>query len=62
MAHSFGRLLQFAGLIILPVFILLELTGSLSRDSGIADLLLAMVFGLCLFYVGRIMEGYARGS
>ena len=61
MARSFGRLLQLIGLITLPVFIVLELTGSLSRDSGVADLLLAMVFGLCLFYVGRMVEGYARG-
>ena len=61
MARSFGRLLQLIGLITLPVFIVLELTGSLSRDSGVADLLLAMVFGLALFYVGRIVEGYARG-
>ena len=61
MARSFGRLLQLIGLATLPVFIVLELTGSLSRDSGVADLLLAMVFGLALFYVGRIVEGYARG-
>ena len=61
MARSFGRFLQLIGLVILRIFIVLELTGSLNRDSGIADLLLAMVFGLSLFYVGRIVEGYARG-
>jgi len=61
MARSFGRFLQLIGLVILPIFIVLELTGLLNRDSGIADLLLAMVFGLSLFYVGRIVEGYARG-
>ena len=46
MARSFGRFLQLIGLVILPIFIVLELTGLLNRDSGIADLLLAMVFGL----------------
>ena len=61
MARSFGRFLQLIGLVILPIFIVLELTGLLNRDSGIADLLLAMGFGLSLFYVGRIVEGYARG-
>ena len=61
MARSFGRFLQLIGLVILPIFIVLELTGLLNRDSGIAALLLAMVFGLSLFYVGRIVEGYARG-
>ena len=61
MARSFGRFLQLIGVVILPIFIGLELTGLLNRDSGIADLLLAMVFGLSLFYVGRIVEGYARG-
>ena len=61
MARSFGRLLQLIGLAILPVFIVLELIGSLGRESRVADLLLAMVFGLALFYVGRIVEGYARG-
>ena len=61
MARSFGRFLQLIGLVILPIFIVLELTGLLNRDSGIADLLLAMVFGLSLCYVGRSVEGYARG-
>lgn len=60
MVRSFGRLLQFIVLVILPVFVVLEVTGGLGRDSGVADLLLAMVFGLCVFYVGRIIEGYAR--
>ena len=61
MARSFGRFLQLIGLVILPICIVLEVTGLLNRDSGIADLLLAMVFGLSLFYVGRVVEGYARG-
>ena len=57
---SIGRFLQIAGLLILPLFIVLELTNSLGRDSGVADLLIAMAFGLAIFYFGRILEGYVR--
>ena len=60
--RSIGRLLQIIGLVLLPLFIGLELTNQLGRDTGVAELLLAMVFGLGLFYVGRIVEGFARGS
>jgi len=59
--RSIGRLLQIIGLVLLPLFIVLELSNKLGRDTGVAELLLAMVFGLGLFYIGRIAEGFARG-
>ena len=58
--RNIGRLLQLLGLVILPVFLFLELSNQLGRESRVADLLLAMVVGLAVFYVGRIVGGYAR--
>ena len=59
-ARGFGRLLQIFGLISLLLAMILELSGALGRESAVADLLLAMVFGFSLFYLGRIVEAYAR--
>jgi|TARA_B100000809_G_scaffold163580_1_gene160900 hypothetical protein len=59
--RSLGRFLQILGLIILPLAMVLELTGALGRESGLADLLVTMVFGFAIFYTGRFVEGYARG-
>ena len=59
--RAIGKLMQFSGLGLLPVFVVLELSGALGRGSGVAELLLAMIFGVALFYLGRIIEGYAGG-
>jgi hypothetical protein len=56
-----GRVLQILGLVILPLGVILELTGRLGR-RGVAELLLIMVFGFAAFYLGRVVEGYARHS
>ena len=58
-----GRLLQIAGLILLPLSVLMEITHFLGRDFYVADMLVMLLFGAAIFYVGRLMEGYAaRGS
>jgi hypothetical protein len=54
-----GRTLQILGLVILPLGIILELSGKLGR-RGLAELLLIMIFGFAAFHLGRIIEGYAR--
>ena len=54
-----GRGLQFLGLAILPIGMVLELMGKLGR-RGLAELLLIMVFGFAAFHLGRYIEGYAR--
>ena len=54
-----GRGLQFLGLTILPLGIVLELAGKLGR-RGVAELLLIMVFGFAAFQLGRYLEGYGR--
>ena len=52
---SFGRILQFAALTILPVAMIVQLGGALRP----AQLLVALVFGVAIFYLGRMIEGYA---
>ena len=64
--------MQMAGLVILPAAILLQLifddpdtnqselerTGQDVFGFGVDGLLVAMVFGVCVFYLGRMIEGY----
>jgi hypothetical protein len=56
---SVGKTLQLVGLVLLPVAMLLELSGALGRESGVADMLLMLVFGAAAFALGRFIEGYA---
>ena len=56
---TIGRLLQILGLVLLPLAILLELMGQLGRNP-LSDMLMMMVFGAVAFYLGRLIEGYAR--
>jgi hypothetical protein len=67
-----GKLMQISGLIILPAAIVLQLIfddpdtneSELERAGqdvfgfGVDGLLVAMIFGICVFYLGRIVEGY----
>ncbi len=54
-----GRLLQIGGLVLLPLAVLMELSGQLGR-RGVAELLLMLVVGASAFMLGRFIEGYAR--
>jgi hypothetical protein len=56
-----GKTLQLVGLVLLPAAMLLELTGALGRESGVADMLLMLAFGAAAFTLGRFLEGYAAG-
>jgi len=56
---SIGRFLQFGGLVLLPIAVLSEATDVLGRESGVADMLIMLGFGVAIFYIGRIFEGYA---
>ena len=65
--------MQIVGLVILPAAIVLQLifddpdtneselerTGQDVFGFGVDGLLVAMIFGVCVFYVGRMVEGYA---
>lgn len=59
--HAFGRCLQFLGLALLPLGMVLNLlTGPGGRPLlSVAQMLALMVGGFCAFYIGRIVEGYA---
>lgn len=52
--RSICRILQHAGLIALPLGMVLELTGTIR----LGQMLLVMVAGACAFWIGRILEGY----
>lgn len=58
MIRSFGKLMQLAGLVILPVAMLVQVTSEM-RASSISVMLMMMVFGAAIFTLGRIVEGYA---
>lgn len=51
--------MQIAGLVLLPVSMLLEMNHALGPTFGTRDMLVMLVFGVAIFYLGRIVEGYA---
>ena len=51
-----GRGLQLVGLALPPVSILLQLSSSISTGQ----MLMMLVAAVAAFYLGRIIEGYAR--
>jgi len=55
--RSFGRFLQVASLALLPLSFPLQLFGWMG--SSLSPMLLMMVGAFCLFYIGRLVEGYA---
>ena len=56
--RALGKLLQFAALVMLPIAMVVQLFGGL----GPAQLLVALVFGVAAFYLGRMIEGYSAGD
>jgi len=62
--RTIGKLLQVAGLVILPLAMVMQVTGEVRAATGggftVSAMLLLMVFGAVLFSCGRILEGYAR--
>jgi hypothetical protein len=63
MVRSLGKLMQVLGMAILPVAMVMQLTGGLRAPTGgvtVSVMLILMVFGAGLFGLGRLIEGYAR--
>jgi hypothetical protein len=54
-----GRFLQGVGLVMLPLSMVLELSSTLGREFGVSDMVIMLLFGIGVFYVGRMMEGLA---
>lgn len=59
---SIGKSLQVAALIILPLAMFLQLGGALTREFGVSDMVKMLICGIAIFYVGRLVEGYATKS
>jgi hypothetical protein len=53
---ALGRLGQFLGLSIPAVAVLLELNHTIT----LGQMLVMLVAAICCFWIGRILEGYAR--
>lgn len=51
-------MLQIAGLVVLPLSMILELTGGLTRAFGVSDMVKMLVAGTAMFCIGRLIEGY----
>ena len=65
MVRSLGKLMQVAGMVVLPVAMLLQLTSGngMRAPTGsfsVSAMLILMVFGAVLFVLGRYVEAYAR--
>jgi len=58
-----GRFLQYVGLFLLPLSMLLELSNALGRSFGVSQMVIMLAFGFCAFQLGRYLEGHAlRGG
>jgi hypothetical protein len=63
MLRALGKLMQVAGMIVLPIAMLLQLTAGMRAPTGafsVSAMLVLMVFGVALFVLGRYIEGFAR--
>jgi hypothetical protein len=60
--QTLAKMMQLFGLVLLPLAVLMELSGNLSRDRGVADMLIMMLVGAGSFYLGWVMEGYVKGG
>jgi hypothetical protein len=59
--QTIGKLLQVAGLVLLPLSMVMQLTGGVRGPVGsvsVSAMLLLMLFGVALFAAGRILEGH----
>jgi hypothetical protein len=61
--QTLGKLFQVAGLVVLPVAMVMQVTGGIRAPTGsvtVSAMLLMMVFGVALFLIGRLLEGHGR--
>jgi hypothetical protein len=54
--HQLGRLLQIIGLTAPPLSMFMQLTGGIKANQ----MLVMLVASVCVFIIGRILEGYAK--
>lgn len=53
---SIGRLMQIIGLVVPPLSIIMQLQGAIT----LGQMLTILVACVCSFWIGRIVEGYAK--
>ncbi|MCU0876471.1 MAG: hypothetical protein MUF06_01580 [Pirellulaceae bacterium] len=61
MIRTSGKLMQVAGLVILPIAMVMQLTDGIRAPVGgftVSSMLLLMIGGVAMFSLGRIVEGY----
>jgi len=61
MLRSLGKSMQILALLLLPVAMYVQLTSQMRTPTGtssVSVMLLMMLFGIALFGVGRLLEGY----
>ena len=56
---ALGQFLQVAGLLILPLSMVMQLTDMLGRRIHLSEMVIMLVAGVAAFYLGRLIEGYA---
>jgi hypothetical protein len=55
--RTLGRLLQLVGLIVLPLALVAAL---MPAGLTTGQELMALAFGAAIFWIGRLLEGYAK--
>jgi hypothetical protein len=61
MARNLGKLMQILALMLLPAAMLMQLTSGLRIATGassVSMMLILMLFGIALFGLGRMIEGF----
>lgn len=56
-----GKKMQVLGLVLLPLGMVLDLLGGSDplRPFGVSQMVFMLGFGVALFFLGRIIEGYS---
>ena len=57
MMRNLGKAMQVLALLLLPASMLMQVTEQM-RANSLSVMLLMMLFGIALFGVGRMVEGY----
>jgi hypothetical protein len=61
MLKNLGKLMQIIALLLLPAAMLMQITAGIrAEDSNfsVSAMLLMLLFGVALFGIGRVVEGY----
>lgn len=59
MTRTIGKAMQVLALMLLPISMVMQLTAAM-RANSLSVMLLMMLFGIALFGVGRVVEGYGN--